>query len=184
MLVPAPRGAGGTSAGTITAVPARQPARHDATAVASVASSPPLAANAAQPASANAAPAADPASVVVETSAAEEQGPPDITWAGSFDSRSGGLDETARLRLIGDLGVVAKEWCVPLLCLAYEQERRPAHRQAALTALAACRSRTAIPTFEAAQTGDDPAAQAIAADALADLQPPPPVRRRRTVERF
>jgi hypothetical protein len=109
--------------------------------------------------------------------------PVEIRWSGQFDPRSGTLDHVARLRLIGDLGVVGKEWCVPLLCQAYEEERRPGHRQAALIALAACRSRTAAATFRLALTASDPAERAIAADALADLEPPPQAKSRRTVER-
>jgi hypothetical protein len=109
--------------------------------------------------------------------------PPEIRWSAQFDPRSVALDDTARLRLIGDLGVIAKEWCVPLLSAAYEQERRPGHRQAALTALAACRSRAAARTFRLALASDDPAEAAIAADGLADLEPPPQAKVRRTVER-
>jgi hypothetical protein len=109
--------------------------------------------------------------------------PVEIRWSRRFDSRSVGLDETARLRLIGDLGVVGKEWCVPLLCQAYEEERRSGHRQAALIALAACRSRLAMPTFRLALASDDPAERSIASDALADLEPPPQVKPRRIVER-
>ena len=109
--------------------------------------------------------------------------PVEIRWWKQFDSRPGELDDTARLRLIGDLGVVAKEWCVPLLAQAYEEERRPVHRQAALTALAACRSRAAAGTFRAALGAADPAERAIAADGLADLEPAPQTKLRRAVER-
>jgi hypothetical protein len=109
--------------------------------------------------------------------------PVEVRWSRRFDTRSGVLDEMARLRLIGDLGVIAKEWCVPLLCQAYEEEQRPGHRQAALTALAACRSRTAQTTFRRALASTDPTERAIATDALADLEPPPQVKQRRTVER-
>jgi hypothetical protein len=109
--------------------------------------------------------------------------PVEIRWSKRFDPRSGTLDETARLRLIGDLGVVGKEWCVPLLCQAYEEERRPGHRQAALTALAACRSRLASPTFRLALASDDAAERAIATDAIADLEPPQHAKPRRIVER-
>lgn len=111
-------------------------------------------------------------------------GPPaEIRWWKAFDPRPGELDDTARLRLIGDLGVVAKEWCVPLLTQAYEEERRPGHRQAALTALAACRSRAAAGTFRAALATGDPTERAIAADGLADLEPAPQAKLRRAVER-
>jgi len=108
--------------------------------------------------------------------------PVDIRWWRQFDVRSEALDDTARMRLIGDLGVVAMEWCVPLLAGAYTEERG-AHRQAALTALAACRSRSATATFRAALAADDPAGRAIARDALADLEPAPEPKKRRTVER-
>lgn len=110
--------------------------------------------------------------------------PVEISWWKQFDGRSSSLDDTARLRLIGDLGVVAKEWCVPLLAQAYQEERKTGHRQAALTALAACRSRAAIGTFRLALASDDPAERAIAADGLADLQPQPQPKIRRTVERY
>jgi hypothetical protein len=107
----------------------------------------------------------------------------EIRWFKQFDPRSGSLDDTARLRLIGDLGVIAKEWCVPLLSAAYEEERRPGHRQAALIALAACRTRAAAGTFRLALASGDAAERAIAADGLADLEPPPQAKLRRTVER-
>ncbi len=109
--------------------------------------------------------------------------PVDIRWCKQFDPRSEALDDVARLRLIGDLGVVGKEWCVPLLSQAYAQERRPGHRQAALTALAACHSRSAAEVFRHALESSDMAERAIAADALADLEPPPQPKPRRTVER-
>jgi hypothetical protein len=107
----------------------------------------------------------------------------EIGWALAFDSRSGRLDDTGRLRLIGDLGVIAQEWCVPLLARAYTEERRPGHRRAALTALAACNSRTAIPTYRAALASEDDQERAIATDALADLEPPLAPKRSLTVER-
>jgi hypothetical protein len=112
-----------------------------------------------------------------------EPPPVEIRWANRFDARSGTLDEVSRLRLIGDLGVVAKEWCVPLLAQAYEEERRPGHRQAALIALTACHSRAAAATFRNALTSTDPSERAIAADGLADLEPPSRPTARRTVER-
>jgi hypothetical protein len=108
----------------------------------------------------------------------------DIRWWKSFDGRSESLDDTARLRLIGDLGVIGKDWCVPLLTQAYAEEQRPAHRQAALTALAACHNRAAAAAFRQALTSDDPAERTIAADGLADLEPAPQPTLRRTVERF
>jgi hypothetical protein len=110
--------------------------------------------------------------------------PGEIRWCRQFDPRSEALDDMARLRLIGDLGVVAKEWCVPLLAQAYQEEQRPSHRQAALTSLAACHSRAAAGTFRAALAADDPAERAIASDGLADLEPAQQAKVRRTVERF
>jgi hypothetical protein len=109
--------------------------------------------------------------------------PVEIRWWRQFDARSESLDDTARLRLIGDLGVVAKDWCVPLLIAAYNEERRPGHRQAALTSLAACRSRAAVASFRQALAGADRAERAIAKDALADLEPAPQATLRRRVER-
>ena len=123
------------------------------------------------------------APVTVPPLASASAPPVEIRWWKQFDPRPGELDDTARLRLIGDLGVVAKEWCVPLLAQAYEEERRPAHRQAALTALAACRSRAAAGTFRAALAAGDPTERAIAADGLADLEPAPQAKLRRAVER-
>jgi len=142
---------------------------------------------AAPPPAAAAPPAAAPAPSAplfdIEHEPSAVSPPVEIRWSKRFDPRSGTLDEMARLRLIGDLGVVAKEWCVPLLAQAYDEERRPGHRQAALIALAACRSRAAMPTFRLALASDDPAERAIANDAITDLEPPPQVKSKRTVER-
>lgn len=110
--------------------------------------------------------------------------PGEIRWCKQFDSRSETLDDVARLRLIGDLGVIAKEWCVPLLAQAYQEEQRQSHRQAALTSLTACHSRAAAGTFRMALAVGDPAECAIAADGLADLEPAQQANVRRTVERF
>jgi hypothetical protein len=110
--------------------------------------------------------------------------PAQLRWWTAFDARSQELDARSRLRLIGDLGVVGKDWCVPLLAQAYAEESDSGHRQAALIALAACRSRDAVATFRQALLSKDAAEKAIAADALADLEPPPQVRRPHTVERY
>jgi len=110
--------------------------------------------------------------------------PGEIRWCKQFDTRSEALDDVSRLRLIGDLGVVGKEWCVPLLAQAYQEEQKRSHRQAALTSLAACHSRAAAGTFRAALAAGDPAERAIAADGLADLEPAQQTKIRRTVERF
>jgi hypothetical protein len=120
----------------------------------------------------------------VDSEAAVAAPPGEIRWWKQFDSRSEALDDVARLRLIGDLGVIAKEWCVPLLAQAYEEEQRRSHRQAALTSLTACHSRAAAGTFRAALASGDPAERAIGADGLADLEPAQQSKIRRTVERF
>jgi hypothetical protein len=60
---------------------------------------------------------------------------PAITWPRQLDRQSGTLDDTARLRLIEDLGVVHAPWCVPILRQAYEEERDPGIRRAARDAL-------------------------------------------------
>ena len=138
---------------------------------------------AASPGPASVAAASGPPAEGLEEGTPAPDAPAGITWARQFDPRSGELDDIARLRLIGDLGVVAKEWCVPLLAKAYEQEQRPANRQAALIALAACRSRTAIPVYRLASSSADQHERAIAADALADLEPAPKKKPRTVVER-
>lgn len=63
---------------------------------------------------------------------------PEITWPQLVAPGSTGLDDEARLRLIKDLTLVRAPWCVPILQKAYEEEREPAHREAALDALTAC----------------------------------------------
>jgi hypothetical protein len=144
----------------------------------------PVSASAAQHTAEEKAPAAPPPPAPAAEPAPQPPTPAEIRWCVAFDPRSTGLDDRSRLRLIGDLGVVAKEWCVPLLCQAYAEEPEPSHRQAALIALAACHSREAGPTFQLALASSDQAERAIAADALTDLEPPPPTRKRRTVERY
>jgi hypothetical protein len=131
------------------------------------------------PAQAQAAPLFD-----VDTGSAASTPPGEIRWCKQFDTRSEALDDVSRLRLIGDLGVVGKEWCVPLLAQAYQEEQKRSHRQAALTSLAACHSRAAAGTFRAALAAGDPSERAIAADGLADLEPAQQTKIRRTVERF
>jgi len=120
----------------------------------------------------------------IDTDSAAATPPGEIRWCKQFDTRSEALDDVSRLRLIGDPGVVAKEWCVPLLAQAYQEEQKRSHRQAALTSLAACHSRAAAGTFRAALAAGDPAERAIAADGLADLEPAQQTKIRRTVERF
>jgi hypothetical protein len=63
---------------------------------------------------------------------------PQITWPQLFAPASGSLDDEARLRLINDLALVRAPWCVPILRKAYEEERDPIRREAAIDALAAC----------------------------------------------
>jgi hypothetical protein len=128
---------------------------------------------------------ANPAPATPPSEISEPATPPgEIRWCKQFDTRSEALDDVSRLRLIGDLGVVGKEWCVPLLAQAYQEEQKRSHRQAALTSLAACHSRAAAGTFRAALAAGDPAERAIAADGLADLEPAQQTKIRRTVERF
>lgn len=50
------------------------------------------------------------------------------------------LDDDARLRLIGDLGLIGAPWCVALLERALEEETDETHRHAVQGALAACRN--------------------------------------------
>jgi hypothetical protein len=63
---------------------------------------------------------------------------PDVRWAKQFAPHGATLDDDARRKLIDDLGFVRAAWCVPLLRQAYEEERDPALRRAALDALEAC----------------------------------------------
>jgi hypothetical protein len=146
----------------------------------------PAAPTVSEPTVARAASAAAPPAAVfdLDSEALSPTPPSEICWCRQFDPRSEALDDTARLRLIGDLGVVAKEWCVPLLAQAYQEEQRPSHRQAALTSLAACHSRAAAGTFRAALAAGDTAERAIASDGLADLEPAQQAKIRRTVDRF
>ena len=143
----------------------------------------PAVSQAAEPDAGVPAAAASPPLFDLDLEPAAVTGPAEIRWCQQFDPRSGVLDETARLRLIGDLGVIAKDWCVPLLAQAYEEESKPAHRQAALIGLTSCRSRTAAATFRIAMASGDAAERAIAADGLADLEQVPQTKLRRTVER-
>jgi hypothetical protein len=67
-----------------------------------------------------------------------------IAWTKEVDSRSGGLSDEARLRLINDLGLLRAPWCIPLLAQAYEEETAPEHRVAVQLALARCRKHNAV----------------------------------------
>ena len=64
---------------------------------------------------------------------------PEIRWAQQFASRSGALDDAARLKLINDLGILRAPWCVDLLEQASTEETEPALRVAVQLALARCR---------------------------------------------
>ncbi len=93
----------------------------------------------------------------------------DIRWSKRFEPRDGAFDDTTRLNLIRDLGIVRAPWGVPLLTQAYEEEPAVEHRRAALRALAAYRHPDTQPTFELALRADDEETRAIAANALTAL---------------
>ncbi len=93
----------------------------------------------------------------------------EVCWAKRFAPRSGALDDSARLGLIRDLGLVRAPWGVPLLLQAYDEEPDAAHRRAVLAALALYRHLDGRPVFERALRSDDEAERAIAGAALADL---------------
>jgi hypothetical protein len=93
----------------------------------------------------------------------------DIRWAKRFEPRDGAFDDTTRLNLIRDLGIVRAPWGVPLLTQAYEEEPALEHRRAALRALAAYRHPDTQSTFELALRADDEETRAIAANALTAL---------------
>jgi hypothetical protein len=92
-----------------------------------------------------------------------------MCWAKRFAPRSGALDDSARLGLIRDLGLVRAPWGVPLLVEAYDEEPDAAHRRAVLAALALYRHLDARAVFERALRSDDEGERAIAGAALADL---------------
>lgn len=94
---------------------------------------------------------------------------PEMCWAKRFAPRNGALDDSARLGLIRDLGLVRAPWGVPLLVQAYEEEADAAHRRAVLAALALYRHLDARAVFERALRSDDEGERALAGAALADL---------------
>lgn len=94
----------------------------------------------------------------------------DIRWAKRFEPRDAAFDDTTRLNLIRDLGIVRAPWGVPLLTQAYEEEPAIEHRRAALRALAAYRHPDTQSTFELALHADDEESRAIAANALTALK--------------
>jgi hypothetical protein len=105
-------------------------------------------------------------SELVEDSATEHA---EIRWSKRFEPRDGAFDDTTRLNLIRDLGIVRAPWGVPLLTQAYEEEPAVEHRRAALRALAAYRHPDTQATFELALRADDEETRAIAANALTAL---------------
>jgi hypothetical protein len=95
--------------------------------------------------------------------------PVELCWAKRFAPRNGALDDSTRLGLIHDLGLVRAPWGVPLLVQAYDEEPDAAHRRAVLAALALYRHIDARAVFERALRSDDENERAIAGAALADL---------------
>ena len=89
----------------------------------------------------------EPVSVFDEAVAVES--PPEIRWAQQFASRSGALDDAARLKLINDLGILRAPWCIELLEQASAEETEPALRVAVQLALARCRERSSPATSDA-----------------------------------
>jgi hypothetical protein len=73
----------------------------------------------------------------VEVSVPEPAASP--SWPERVHRTKGALDDEARLRLIGDLGMLRAAWCVPILERAAEEEMNPDLHAAALAALAKCR---------------------------------------------
>jgi len=120
---------------------------------------------------------AAPAPVVAEVAAVEAQveDEPHVLQAIAWPLRvagSGALDEEARTRLLGDLGLVRAPWCVPILAQAYAEESAPQLRCAALLALVGLRhaDEARAVLLRAAQSSDE-RERAIAAAALSDLPP-------------
>lgn len=107
--------------------------------------------------------AEEPARVAAPTASAQAH------WPERIDPRSGPLPEEARLRLLGDLGMLRAAWCVPILAQAYTEESDPALRRAALTALAGSRRPEARATLELALERGDPEERTIAQNGLAAL---------------
>jgi len=64
---------------------------------------------------------------------------PSPSWPEQVHGANGTLDDEARLRLIGDLGMLRAAWCVPILERAAAEETNPDLHAAALAALAKCR---------------------------------------------
>jgi hypothetical protein len=66
--------------------------------------------------------------------------PPAPGWTALVTDDHGVLDADARIRLLADLGIVRAPWCVPIIVRAYDEERDPAVRRAALEALSGFRN--------------------------------------------
>ena len=66
---------------------------------------------------------------------------PEPTWPQRVQRNAGALDRDARLRLIGDLGLLRATWCVPILEQAVGEETDAELRDAATAALAKCGGR-------------------------------------------
>ena len=108
--------------------------------------------------------------------AAAPAGPPSApsapAWPSQVVGRAEPLDDEARARLLGDLGIVRALWCVPILAQAYEEESAPALRCAALLALAGLGGSTeARAVLARAAKSADEQERAIAEHALATTQP-------------
>jgi hypothetical protein len=63
-----------------------------------------------------------------------------LEWTKLVTDDESALDADARIRLVADLGIVRAPWCVPILIRAYDEERDPAVRRAALEALSGFRN--------------------------------------------
>jgi hypothetical protein len=113
-----------------------------------------------------------PVVAVVETSVEDEpQQEHAIAWPLRVAGRDG-LDDEARTRLLGDLGLVRAPWCIPILAQAYAEESAPQVRCAALLALVGLRgSDEARAVLLRAAKSPDERERAIAAAALTDLPP-------------
>jgi hypothetical protein len=98
--------------------------------------------------------------------------PPVPAWTSQVAARTEPLDDEARERLLGDLGIVRAPWCVPILAQAYAEESKPALRCAALLALVGLRgSAEARAVLAQAAESPDASERAIAVAALANTQP-------------
>jgi hypothetical protein len=98
--------------------------------------------------------------------------PPVPAWTSQVAGPTEPLDDEARGRLLGDLGIVRAPWCVPILAQAYAEESKSALRCAALLALVGLRgSAEARAVLAQAAESPDASERAIAVAALANTQP-------------